>query len=191
MFVKRIILSFLIFLPQAYANEVIIFDSRRPIAMSDKDKPQKDFYLNAGVEAGLKKGVVLSVQRRVPLYNTITNSSAGDLQLHVAKIKVIHVQNRLSVARLVNEATPIELPILEDSFILIGDRVDLGSATTAEIESPAEPSFAPQQEAIKQPEAKPTEPVAAVELKVESAPVIQDNKSAVRQTATLDNPTLQ
>lgn len=190
MVVKRVILSLLILVPQVYANEVIIFDSRRPIAMSDKEKPQKDFYLNAGVEMGLKKGVTLNVQRRVPLYNTVTNSSAGDLQLHVAKIKIIHVQNRLSVARLVNESTPMDLPILEDSYILIGDRVDLTSAAAAEAETPA-PSFAPQQEATKEPEVKQPEPVAAVELKTESTPTILDNKSVERQTATLDNPTLQ
>ncbi len=203
-FVKRVILSLLILVPQVYATEVIVFDCRRPIAMSDKEKPQKDFYLNAGVEMGLKKGVTLNVQRRVPLYNTVTNSSAGDLQLHVAKIKIIHVQNRLSVARLVNENTPMDLPILEDSYILIGDRVDLGSAASAEAETPA-PSFAPQQEASKQPEpikepakeptseptVKPVEPIAAVDLKVESTPTILDNKSIERQTATLDNPTLQ
>ena len=199
---KQFILCFLLLVPQVYATEVIIFDSRRPIAMSEKEKPHKDFYLNAGVEMGLKKGVVLNVQRRVPLYNTVTNSSAGDLQLHVAKIRIIHVQNRLSVARLVNESTPSELPILEDSYILIGDRVDLGSATAeAETPAPAESSpketaaFAPQEEA-KLPEAKPVdvkppEAVVAVELKVEAAPVVPDNKSVERQTATLDNPTLQ
>ena len=199
-----------------HAAEVIIFDSRRPIAMSEKEKPFKDYYLNAGAEMGLKKGVVLLVQRRVPLYNTLTNSSAGDLQIQVAKIKIIHVQNRLSVARLVSESSRDELPVLEDPFILIGDHVDLGSASTAEADAPAGPdgsspketaTFAPQEtkpvetkpipqpepQAQVQPQQTPPPTTVAVELKTESIqkPTVIDNKSVERQTATLDNPTLQ
>ena len=191
---KHFILSFLFIIPQVYATEVIIFDCRRPIAMSENDKPQKDFYLNAGSEMGLKKGVIVTVHRRVPLYNTVTNSSAGDLQLDVAKLKVIHVQNRLSVARLVNESKKNnDDPILEDPYILIGDRVDLGTATAAE----ADPvDTTPKETAAFAPQAP--SPVS-VDLKVEvlpaptpaPAPVIPDQKSVERQTATLDNPTLQ
>lgn len=185
------------------ANEVTIFDVRRPIAMSDHEKTYKDFYLNGGIEMGLKKGVILTVQRRVPLYNTLTNSSAGDLNIEVAKIKIIHVQNRLSVARLLNEPSRAEIPILEDSFILIGDRVDLGSAT-AEADGPSGESaakekaaFAPQESKEEPaPQALPTPPIdktVSVDLKVETLqkPTILDNKSVERQTATLDNPTLQ
>lgn len=201
------------------AAEVIIFDSRRPIAMSNTEKPAKDFYLNAGSEMGLKTGVILTVQRRVPLYNTVTNSSAGDLQLVVGKVKIIHVQNRLSVARLVNESKKEDTPILEDAFLLIGDHVDLGSASAdAEGESSAKDtaSFAPQEVPAKsEPKMESAPPVApavvtpptpaaevkenpppqaaVVELKVETMPkpVIPDHKSVERQTATLDNPTLQ
>lgn len=217
-FIHTLLFGSLVLASKLHANEVIIFDCRRPIAMSDKEKPLKDFYINAGVEMGLKKGVILSVQRRVPLYNTLTNSSAGDLQIQVGRLKLVHVQNRLSVARLVNESTKEELPILEDPYILIGDRIDLGSATAeaegSEGSAKDTATFAPQESApvpapapvvapvLEQPKpvapeatapTPPTDKTVSVDLKIETLqkPTLLDNKSAERQTATLDNPRLQ
>jgi hypothetical protein len=110
--------------------ELTIFDVRKNIAMSDDEKVYRDFYINAGSEAGLATGQIITVQRRMPLYDSYQNRSAGDLDLKVAKIKIIHVQKGLAVARLFSEFTRDNAPLLEDPFIMVGDRLDLNSATS-------------------------------------------------------------
>jgi hypothetical protein len=96
--------------------------------MSYDEKVLRDFYINGGSEQGLAAGMVITVQRRMPLYDSYQNRSAGDLDLKVAKIKIIHVQKGLAVARLHSEFTRESAPLLEDNFIMTGDRLDLASA---------------------------------------------------------------
>jgi hypothetical protein len=129
----------------AFADEITIFDVRKNLAMSDTEKVYRDFYINGGSEAGLSAGMIVTVERRMPLYDNYQNRSAGDLQLKVAKIKIIHVQKGISVARLHSEFTRENAPLLEDNFIMVGDRLDMNSATSekdakkAESEGGSEP----------------------------------------------------
>lgn len=84
----RMILFAAIFLSVfATAGELTIFDVRKPIALSDKEAPVKDYYINAGAEAGLQKGMIITVMRKVPLYDNYQSRSAGDLTVPVAKSK--------------------------------------------------------------------------------------------------------
>lgn len=106
-----------------------IIGVRQNIAMSESDTVYRDFYISGGSEQGLKKGMILTVQRQVPLYDSFQNRSAGDLKLNVAKLKVILVQKDLSVARLYSEIPRMDSPLLDNDFIMVGDQVDLSSAT--------------------------------------------------------------
>jgi hypothetical protein len=156
----------LIALPSLAWADVTIFDVRKNLPMSDNETVYRDFYLNGGSESGLSVGMVLTVQRRMPLYDSYQNRSAGDLQLKVAKIKIIHVQRGLAVARLHSEFTREGSPLLEDPFIMVGDRLDLESASSdkkADNPTPAIPSPAP----ATAPEAQPTG--AALEKPAETA----------------------
>lgn len=115
----------------AHADEDIqIFDMRKSLALSDTETVYRDFYISRGVEAGLRPGMIVTVKRRQPLYDTIHNRSAGDLTLVVARIKIIHAEKGLAVARQHSEFGREELPLLEDNYIMIGDVIDLSSATT-------------------------------------------------------------
>lgn len=109
--------------------ELTIFDVRRTLPMSDGEKVFRDYYINGGSELGLGVGMVITVQRRVPLYDNYSNHSAGDLDLKVAKLKIIHVQKGLAVARLHSEFSRDNAPLLEDNFIMIGDRLNMATAT--------------------------------------------------------------
>ena len=120
----------LLLVPLMAGAELTIFDVRKSLPMSDDDKIYRDFYVNGGSEAGLSTGMVITVQRRLPLYDSYQNRSAGDLDLKVAKVKIIHVQRGLAVARLHSEFTRENAPLLEDNFILVGDQLDLATATS-------------------------------------------------------------
>lgn len=120
----------LAFVPMTAFADLTIFDVRKNLPMSDHDPVYRDFIINGGSESGLSAGMLITVQRRVPLYDSYQNRSAGDLHLKVARIKIIHVQKGLAVARLHSEFTREGTPLLEDNFIMIGDQLDLSSASS-------------------------------------------------------------
>jgi hypothetical protein len=126
---RYILLLPFFFINVTYAGELTVFDVRKPITLSDKEVVQKDFYIDSGSEAGLQKGMIVTVVRKVPLYDTYQSRSAGDLKVEVAKVRIIHVQQGLSVARFVASVPRADIPILEDDFIMIGDRLDMSTAT--------------------------------------------------------------
>ncbi|HMN67616.1 MAG TPA: hypothetical protein PKC28_03670 [Bdellovibrionales bacterium] len=123
--------------------DLTIFDVRKNLPMSDQEKVYRDFYINGGTESGIQPGMLITVQRRLPLYNSYQNRSAGDLELKVARVKIIHSQKGLSVARLHTEFTREGAPLLEDNFIMVGDRLDIGSATSEKDGKKAENESAP------------------------------------------------
>jgi hypothetical protein len=124
----KLVLMFV--LPISAWADLTIFDVRKNLPMSDSDPVYRDFIINGGSESGLSVGMVLTVQRRIPLYDSYQNRSAGDLQLKVARVKIIHTQKGLAVARLHSEFTREGAPLLEENYIMVGDKLDLGSASS-------------------------------------------------------------
>jgi hypothetical protein len=117
------------FIQVTIAGELTIFDVRKPIALSDKEVVQKDYYIDSGSEAGLQKGLIVTVIRKVPLYDTYQSRSAGDLKVEVAKVRIISAQQGLAVARFAADIPRADIPILEDNFIMVGDHLDMSTAT--------------------------------------------------------------
>ena len=154
---KCLMIALTAMMSTAWADDLTIFDVRKNLPMSDNEKVYRDFYINGGNEAGLSNGMVITVERRMPLYDTYQNRSAGDLQLKVAKIKIIHVQKGLSVARLFVEFTRESAPLLEDNFIMVGDRLNLSTATSEKEGKKAEAESEQQ-----------NEPVAAAQILINS-----------------------
>lgn len=150
---KLLIVSLIIAAPAAQA-ELTIFDVRKNLPMSDTDKVYRDFYVNGGTESGIAVGMIITVQRRMPLYDTYQNRSAGDLDLKVAKIKIIHVQKGLSVARIHSEYNRDNSPLLEDNFVMVGDRLDLATAVQEKSDKKAESNDTPRNEATYTPPAE-------------------------------------
>ena len=123
----------------AYAQSAsgpVIFDVRRSLPLEPDEEVTKDFYINAGPEAGFKKGVYISVVRPVPVHDPIKNMQQATLNIPVGKLKVIDVQRGITVARLEMELTDDERPTLEFEGIMVGDRIELGSMT---VEQPKKP----------------------------------------------------
>ncbi|MGE4133434.1 MAG: hypothetical protein AB7F86_17465 [Bdellovibrionales bacterium] len=165
-------------IPRMALAELTIFDVRKNLPLSDDEKTFKDYYINGGTEAGIANGMLITVQRRLPLYDTYSNRSAGDLNLKVAKIKIIHTQKGLSVARLQSEFSRETAPLLEDNFIMVGDRLDLATAVMGKSEKVAHASSAPAPQSVETAEQKPAEAlipkgqiiVNSVEMSSEGAP---------------------
>lgn len=181
-------IAMLLLAPLAHA-ELTIFDVRKNLPLSDDEKVYRDFYINGGTESGVAVGMVITVQRRLPLYDTYQNRSAGDLDLKVAKIKVIHVQKGLSVARLHSEYSRENAPLLEDNFIMVGDRLDLATAVQ---DRPDKKAGEPESKA-PDTAAAPQEPSTAFiprgQIIVNSIDISSSSAKATAQAqGSLDNP---
>ncbi len=113
---------------QSVNQAVTIFDARKSLALSDDEVVYRDFYINAGREQGLQEGMVLMVTRQISLYDSFQNRSPGELRVEVGEVEIIHVQNGLSVAREHRIYGRESRPLLENNYIMLGDRLDLGSA---------------------------------------------------------------
>jgi len=128
MFVIGLWLAKLALASCGHADEITIFDMRKSLSLSNDEKSYRDFYINKGNESGLKVGMVITVTRKVPMYDSYQNRSAGDLLVEVGKIKIIQVQKGLAVAREFESISRENTPMLEDYYLMVGDQLDLGSA---------------------------------------------------------------
>jgi hypothetical protein len=107
-----------------------IFDVRKSLPMEPGEKAYHDFYINAGVEAGFKKGQYLPVERLIPVHDPVQNKQQALLTIPVGQVLVIHAESGITVARRVQELSNEERPTLEYEAIMIGDRINMKGITT-------------------------------------------------------------
>ncbi len=120
-----LILNFSFF--KAAAQEINVVDVKRNITLADEDPIYKDFYVNAGEGSALRKNMVVTVKRKINIKDAGTKS-VGDFETSVGQLKIIHVGNKVSVAREFKLLPREEEPMLEQIGIMSGDRIDLSSS---------------------------------------------------------------
>ena len=157
------------------AKEAAIFDSRKPVALSKNQETYIDFYINAGLEAGLRRGVLVSVVRSTSLYDAYQNKSPDDLIVPVGQLKIIHAQKGLSVGRIHQVFNRENLPILDYDSIMVGDRLDLSTVVSAtKVKKSPEVKTAPAETPSvgSQPVEKPQNSVDFASSLPEKAPIV-------------------
>jgi hypothetical protein len=110
---------------QMQLQDVQIIDVRRNIPLSDDAPVYKDFYLNGGLERGLKKNQTITVVRKMAVRDAMGSQTFGELMIPVGQLKVIAVNDRIAVAREVKLISRDEEPMLEQIGIMNGDLIQL------------------------------------------------------------------
>jgi len=154
----------------------MIFEVRRSLPLEPNEPVYHDFYINAGPEAGFKKGQYMVVVRYVPVHDPIQNKQQGELPINVARLQVIQVSPAITVARLISEFTDEERPTLEFESIMIGDRIDPQSLTM----DPPKHKAKAQKETLLEPKAP--ERMIVIEA---PAPAAMASRSAAATTETV------
>ena len=108
-------------------NSPFIFDVRRSLPLEPTEPVYHDFYINAGPEAGFRKGLFVTAVRLVPVHDPVANRQQGELPVQVARLQVVQVSPSITVARLISEFNDEERPTLEFESVMIGDRIDLST----------------------------------------------------------------
>ncbi len=153
-------------------NTPTIFDVRKSLPMEPTDPSYHDFYINAGVEQGFKKGQYLPVQRAIPVHDPVKNIQQALLTVPVGKVLVIHVERNMTVARLVTELGDEERPTLEYESIMIGDRIDMKGITTDAPKNIKKKKTAATQPAVESTVAAPAVVETAIGQPAPTAPVV-------------------
>lgn len=152
-------------LPEASAqnlnNAPVIFDVRRSLPLEPDEPVYHDFYINTGPESGLKKGMFVTVVRQLPVHDPILNKQQATLSVTVGKLQVLQVERGITVARLNSELPDEERPVLEFEAVMIGDKIDLASATTVAPKAPkkkvrasASTEASPEEDAVAKADSK-------------------------------------
>ncbi len=118
----------LLFSWEAFSADVNIVEVRRNIPLSDEAPVYKDFYINAGSDAGLKKNLVVNVIRKMTVRDASGVQSYGDFDILVGQLKVIAVQGRLAIAREYKLISRDDEPMLEQIGMMVGDRLELAGS---------------------------------------------------------------
>src|SRR5437870_2429861 len=75
------------------AGEAIVYSVYKGIDLGNpNDAIQKDFFVNLGVNQGVKVGMELEVARRTPTYDLTTEKLYKDLVFPFARIQIIHAE---------------------------------------------------------------------------------------------------
>ena len=123
-------------LKAAFAGkEFNIFDVRKNIPLNDEEPVYHDYYINMGIEDGIKVGNKLLVYRKTPVLDIYRNKAQADLIAPVAQLKIIHAQNSLSIARVLKVVDASRVPVQSQMAVMVGDRVELIADDSAQDET--------------------------------------------------------
>lgn len=85
----------------------------------------KDYYVGIGSAQGVNNGSVLTVLRRKPVYDSMTEKLYRDVEFPIATLKVIHVEKNIAIARLEALLPTAKTPVIQPRAVMLGDRVML------------------------------------------------------------------
>lgn len=116
---------------QVKADEAIVIEVKKNVALSKYDKVYRHYFIKGGANQGLMKGSLVDVVRRVAVHDPLSNSSIGDIRVKVAELEIIHSDPTISVAKIVSFETPENRPVVDIEAVMVGDRLDLATIKAA------------------------------------------------------------
>jgi hypothetical protein len=152
-----VMLLLVLFAWEAFSDELSIVEVRRNIPLSDEDPVYQDYYINSGTDEGLKTNLVVSAIRKVSVRDSSGTQTYGDMLVPVGQLKVIYVGEKFSVAREFKLFSRDDQPMLEQTGIMIGDKIDMKGAF---VDSHKLPGRKPAKPAVSKIDVKVEAPIA-------------------------------
>jgi hypothetical protein len=109
----------------AFAGEFQIFGIRTDFQLSDDQPRFRDVYINMGTSQGIKTGSSLDVYRSVTTVDELNQKTGRNISFKIAKLKVIHADTDISVARVTTFLSPETTPIGTYTNVIVGDQVEV------------------------------------------------------------------
>ena len=94
--------------------------------MDDSEvKPKKNFYINMGIQQGIKEGSLLDVYRVISRLDPYENKKRYNYKVKIGEVKILHVEEQSSIASTITLNTGEAHPLFEIKNLMIGDHVDV------------------------------------------------------------------
>ena len=111
----------------ALADGYVVFGVKTDIPLADNQTPVRDIYVSMGTNQGIKAGSKLDAYRVLTTVDEIQQKTGRNFQFKFARLKVIHAESDMAVAR-VMELLPAEsTPIGVYTNVMVGDQVQVSS----------------------------------------------------------------
>lgn len=111
-------------IPSSFALEGVIFHVSRKLRL-EKEEPiaPKEFYIDLGEKQGVQIGDIFKVYREMVMVDDKTGDASSLMRVELGDLKVIFVGDYDAIGRIERVVDPKQLPNLDYSSILLGDRV--------------------------------------------------------------------
>jgi hypothetical protein len=122
----KLILALLLAFPLTSHAAHQVFGIRTDFAMTDGETPFRDVYVNMGTDQGIKVGSQLDAFRTLTTVDEINQRTGQNISFRIAKLKVIHAEGGIAVARVVKMMPPESTPVGTYTNVIVGDTVEVG-----------------------------------------------------------------
>lgn len=118
-----LILTTLLISQNLWAKSYVIFSLAQNLSMgAENEVIRKNYYVNMGKGAGVKKDAILDVFRIISVQNPYDNKKRVNYKVKIGELKVIHSSDDASIATL-NEYEKEDVPVFELPQFMVGDHV--------------------------------------------------------------------
>ncbi len=133
MFVVGILILFSLFTFQAInafalEEEFHVVQVTKNFKLSESDPSYHDYYINAGQNQGMQKGMIVPVERRLTVQDNFRKIVDDNVMIPVGKIELISVHEKVSIGRLIEKIPAKTGGVLEYQAIMTGDKVNVARA---------------------------------------------------------------
>lgn len=105
-----------------FAKNFMIYSLAQGIPMGDGVVPKKNYYVNIGLQQGVKVGTELKVYRLMNLTNPYSTEKNVTFRVEVGELRIIHAEEENSIAELSKLKSESKI-LTEIPSLNIGDQV--------------------------------------------------------------------
>lgn len=109
----------------AVAGDYKVFGIRTDFTMADDQPTFRDVYVNMGTNQGIKPGSTLDAYRVITTIDELNQRTGRNISFKIAKLKVIHAETDLAIARVTQFLPPDSTPIGSFTNVMVGDEVEV------------------------------------------------------------------
>lgn len=108
-------------------SNYVIYSVSHNLPMGEKkdEEIKKNYYVNIGLNQGVKEGTVLAVYRRVVKQDPYETKTRYTHKIKLAEVEVLHVENNTAITSLRNLDLGVNKPMIEIEAPMIGDSVEV------------------------------------------------------------------
>lgn len=109
----------------AHAEGHQVFGVKSDFPMTDGQPLFRDVYVNLGTNQGIKTGSILEAFRTMTTVDEINQRVGKNISFKIARLKVIHAEGDVAVARVEKMMPPEATPTGTYTNVVVGDQVEI------------------------------------------------------------------